>query len=233
MKESQVREHINKGWIRAIVTFEIVGKPAKHVEESLTGYIENIKKDERIIVLRDEREHSQKVDNGLYSAICEMESLFKNLETLTWLAINFSPASIEIIAPDDFDIPSRDITNWLNDLLANLHEVSGTMRAHKNSADHLTVAINQLIQNSTLLATRQGPKTAQEISDAIGVGHDQLAPFLQHLREKGRLVESDGLYSFVPPGAVALKQPTMAIQNNAPSQAQKKETKAAKKKKRR
>lgn len=229
MKESQVREHISKGWIRAIVTFEIVGKPAKHVEESLTGYIDNIKKDDRIIVLRDEREHSQKVDNGLYSAISEIEAIFKNLETLTWLAINFSPASIEIIAPDDFDIPSRDITNWLNDLLANLHEVSGTMRAHKNSADHLTVAINQLIQNAVLLATRQGPKNAQEIGDAIGVGHEQLAPFLQRLREKGRLTENNGLYSFVPPGAVALKQPSMTIQNNAPTQ--RKETRATKKKK--
>ncbi|HIH24623.1 TPA: hypothetical protein HA251_06335 [Candidatus Woesearchaeota archaeon] len=232
MKESQVREHISKGWIRAIVTFEIVGKPAKHVEDSLTGYIDNIKKDERIIVLRDERERSQKVDNGLYSAISEIEAIFKNLETLTWLAINFSPASIEIIAPDDFDIPSRDITNWLNDLLANLHEVSGTMRAHKNSADHLTVAVNQLIQNSVLLATRQGPKTAQEIGDAIGVGSEQLAPFLQHLREKGRIMENKGLYSFVPPGAVALKQQSMTIQNNTSPQTQKKDAKSAKKKKR-
>ena len=115
MKESHIREHLQKGWIRCIVTFEIVGKPAKHVETALAGFLDNIKKDHRIAIIQEEILPPEEMEDGMFSAIAEEEILVKNLETLTWLSINFSPASIEILEPTELEVQSRDITNWLND----------------------------------------------------------------------------------------------------------------------
>src|SRR5687767_13589124 len=99
MKDSQIREHIAKGWIRAIITFEVVGKPKEHVERSLGEYIDNVKKDERVIFLKEDREEAIEHEDGMFSTFSESEMLVKGLDTFTWLCINFSPASIEVLEP--------------------------------------------------------------------------------------------------------------------------------------
>ncbi len=220
MKESHIREHLQKGWIRCIVTFEIVGKPEKHVESSLKGFLENVKKDHRILIIQEEILPPAEIDDGMFSVIAEEEMLVKSLETLTWLAINFSPASIEILEPTELEIQSRDITNWLNDLLANLHEISTNIRGDRNAVEHLSIAMNQLIQNSILLSIRSGSRTPAEISKSIGVHIEQLGPFLSTMTERNIIVEQSGTYT-IPPNknAVLLTQPTMRIQQ--PKQSEK------------
>jgi hypothetical protein len=198
MKESQVKEQVRKGWIRAIITFEVVGTPKAHVESSLKEYMANIHKDDRITFVREEFEPAVQHDDGMFSTFCEAELLAKNLETFTWLCINFSPASIEILEPDEIVTDARDLTNWLNDLLAMVHDVGTKHRAVKAGNDHLTLAMNQLIKNSILLAVKQGPKDAKEISRSIGVDHIQLEPFLNHMAQKKELAKEKDKY-LVPP----------------------------------
>jgi hypothetical protein len=199
MKESQIREHLTKGWIRAIITFEIVGKPAKHVDEAMTQYIENIKKDSRIIVLQEERDEVIEHEDGMFSTFTELEMLVKNLETFTWLCINFSPASVEVIEPDELSIEAREVTNWLNDLLSKVHEIGTNYRSYKAASDHLTLALNELIKNSVLLAVRDGAKSGDEIGKLIGIEPAQLAPFLKHLIEKDKLALQNKLYMLPDP----------------------------------
>ncbi len=215
MKESQIREHMQKGWIRCIITFEVVGKPAKHVDEALTAYIENIKKDHRIIVLAEERAPVEEADEKLFSAFSEEEVIVKNLETLTWLSINFSPASIEILEPDELVLPARDVTNWLNDLIANMHEIGASMRGHKNSADHLTIAMNQLIQNSIIMCVKYGGKNEAQISGELGIHHEQIVPFLEHMVQKKKISVQEGIYYYLPPGAIQLETPKMMMRQPA------------------
>ena len=197
MKESQIREHTSKGWIRTIITFEIVGKPAGHVEKALTEYLENIKKDDRIIMLREEHEPAIEHEDGMFSAFCESEMLVKDLETFTWLCINFSPASVEILEPDDLVIEARNLTNWINDLVSRLHEISTGYRTMSAAREHLTIALNELIQNSILLSLRSGEKTAEDISKDSGVYTEQLAPFLKHLTDKGKITVTGKRYTLV------------------------------------
>jgi hypothetical protein len=194
MKQSQIREHLAKGWIQAIVTFEVVGKPAEHVEEALTGYLENIKQDHRIIFLREEREPAAELEDGLFSTFCESEMLVKDLETFTWLCINFSPASIEVLEPESIDVEAREITNWINDLLSKVHEIGTNYRSHKTANEHLTVAINQLIKNAILLSLRQGTRTLKDLETDTGILDEQLEPFLKHMAEKRQIIDLEGAY---------------------------------------
>jgi hypothetical protein len=199
MKESQVREYLTKGWIRAIVTFEIVGKPKEHIDQALTGYLDNIKQDHRIVFLKEDREEAMAHDDGMFSSFCETEMLIQNLETFTWLCINFSPASIEIIEPDEIVVQSREVTNWLNDLLSKVHEIGTNYRSHKAANEHLSIAMNQLIQNIILLTLRTGTKTLKDLERETGILEEQLEPFLTHLTAKGELEDLKGAYALPDP----------------------------------
>jgi hypothetical protein len=194
MKESDIRERITKGWVRALITFEVVGKPAEHIESALARYIENIKKDERIVFLREDREAAAKVDETMFSTFCEAELLVKDLETFTWLCINFSPASVEILEPDSKHIEARDLTNWINDLLSMIHEIGTAHRTQTAATENLTVAMNQLIKNAIILSLRQGERTAAQISTDTGVHETQLEPFLSHLIGKAKIVKTNNTY---------------------------------------
>lgn len=197
MKESEIRAKVQKGWLRAIVTFEVVGKPAKHVEKALEQYLANLRKDERIAVIEEAAEEAIEHEDGMFSTYAECDMLVKDLETFTWLCINFSPASIEILEPDGLTTEAREITAWLNDLLSKIHEISTNFRSQKAANDHLTVAMNQLIQNAILLSLRSGAKTEKQIETDTGVLAQQLKPFIEHLAKKGKIVPNKGKYELV------------------------------------
>jgi hypothetical protein len=195
MKESEIRAKLKQGWIRAIVTFEIAGKPQKHIEDALQKYIENIRKDTRIVVLQEGREEAIKHEDGIFSAFSECEMLVQDMETFTWLCVNFSPASIEVLEPDEIAVEARNITNWLNDLLAKIHDVAQDYRNQKGAKDHLVIAMNQLIMNAILLGLRSGKRTQAQLAKDVGIGGEQLAPFLSKLIEKGTIAQVDKAYA--------------------------------------
>lgn len=195
LSEKEVKERLAEGWLRALITFELVGKPREHIEQTLRAYLMNIKQDSRIGPISEEYADAIATEDGLFSTFCEFEAVVKDLEVLTWLAINFMPASIEILEPERVNLEVRHITNWLNDLLAKLHEVSNVVREERAVNKHLTEGMNALIKNAILLALKNGARTEKELEGDTGVLAQQLEPFLKHLVKKEQIIERDGTYA--------------------------------------
>jgi len=195
LKPGEIRERLQQGWLKVFITFELAGTPRQHVEETLRNYIASIKESDGIASLSEEYAEAMEHDDGMFSAFVEMEALVKNPEQLTWIALNFMPASIELLEPEELHLGSVVVTNWYNDLLSKLHEVSNVLREERNVNAHLTEALNALIKNAILLAVRDGPKAKKEIAVSIGIQEEQLDPFFIHLVEKKRLAEKGGKYS--------------------------------------
>lgn len=194
MKDAEIREKLSEGWLHAIVMFEVAGKPKEHVEKSLSEFMDNIRKDERVIILSEDREPAEEHEDGMFSAFSECEMIVNQLETFTWLCVNFSPASVEILDPEEFRLEARDVTNWLNDLLAKLHSIAMDYRTQKSTSKHLTVAMNQLIRNAIVLSLKTGEKTEEEISEDTGISGVQLEPFLSKLIEQSQIVQAGKTY---------------------------------------
>jgi len=194
LSEKECKELQAQGWIRVLITFEIVGKPREHVEQTLKAYLINIKQDERIKSINEEYAEPLEQDEGLFSAFCEFEAMVQDLEVLTWLSINFMPASIEVLEPEKLTIEARELNNWYNDLISKLHEVSTSLREQTAVAQHLTEGMNALIKNAILAALRSGPKRDEELERILGIPKAQLAPFAQHLVKKGEIITEDGAY---------------------------------------
>ncbi len=195
LTEGEIRERQKEGWIRALITFELVGKPKEHIERTLRAYLENIKNDGRIVTITEEYADALEHEDGLFSAFCETEAIVEDLETFTWLAVNFMPASIEVIEPEQVPVLARVVTNWYNDLLSKLHETSNILREERAVNQHLTESLNALIKNSVLSALRDGPKGTPELEKLTGIRKEQLAPFIANLLEKKRMVQRGKTYA--------------------------------------
>lgn len=186
MDEKELQKKIRSGAVLCQVAFEIIGNPKEYVENAIQSYVNNIRNDSQIKILNEEFGEAEPIDGGLFSTYADLEMLFDNLEKVHWLCVNFMPASIEVIAPEELRFSDKDLTNWFNDLLAKLHEISASVR-QTTTKDHLAVkTMNALIQNAIILATEHYHKQ-DDISKKTGIPEEQLKPFFEALVSQGKL----------------------------------------------
>ncbi|MGM5480921.1 MAG: hypothetical protein ACQESE_00775 [Nanobdellota archaeon] len=196
MKSKEIKNHIEEGYLRAAVIFEVVGKPKEHVEKSLKAYLENLKTDEHIKIIDEDFEPTDEMEDGLFSTIAEVDLLAKGLEKLTWLSINYSPASIEIKEPSTFSFEQKDVDNWLNDLLAKLHEIGMVNKTIRNQNQGLIKNFNSMTRNAILLALKE-PLELPEISKRIGMDEKHTQEFVKALLKENRVREEKNRYYLV------------------------------------
>ncbi|MFH1506617.1 MAG: hypothetical protein ABIE94_06570 [archaeon] len=194
MDKREIKISIADGYILARVTFELLGSPKAHVEKAIKSYLDNLKKDHRIKFVKEELGEIEQTKGKLWSTFAEVEMLIKNLETLTWLCINFMPASIEILEPAELVFKGRELQNWLNDLLAKLHETNTNFLKLKSQHEGMVRGMNTLILNSIMIGLDK-PKTEEDIGKTIGISHTQLKPFIEALIKEKKLIKTDNLYS--------------------------------------
>jgi len=186
--KKDIKEKVDEGYIHVNILFEIVGQPKDHVSKAMKLFLENIDKEEHIIKVSEDFEEVIELGDGMFSMAAEMEYLILGIEKLTWFAFNFMPASIEIIAPEELTFAEKDLSNWMNDLLAKLHEVNMNHTNLKGSHKDLVKNLNATIRNSILLAIEQGPLTLKETSKKIGIGPENTQKFLDAMIKEEKLV---------------------------------------------
>lgn len=193
MKNKEIKAKIDEGYLRAIVIFELVGKPKSHIEETLKAYVEKVASQDEIDVLKEEFENASELEEGVFSAVAEIEILLPTLEKLTWLCLNFTPASVEIMAPEKKTLEQQEITHWLNDLLARLHEI-GMIQKNLHGQHHVLVKnFNAMTRNAILLALANN-KEIEAVSKKIGMSPEHTKKFLDALIKEGKVKEEKGTY---------------------------------------
>jgi hypothetical protein len=186
MEEKEIKKILDNGGVLAQVSFEVIGTPKEHVEKSMKSYIENVKKDEQIHFITEDTADPEELDNKMWATYSDNEMLFENIQKLTWLCFNFMPSNIDIIAPENLKFKEKEFTNWLNDLISKLHEVSTEYRQTSSNEQALKRSLNTLIHNSILLACDK-PRIAEDISKRIGIAEEQLMPFFDSLIKNNKL----------------------------------------------
>ncbi len=195
LTKKEIKEKVNEGWIHAAVLFEIAGSPKAHIEKARDQFLENIDTDEQLITLSKDFEETIEVEGGIFSTAAECDYLILGMEKLTWLALNFMPASIEIKAPRELTFKEKDLTAWLNDLLAKLHEINAVHTNLKSHHDALVKNLNASIRNSVLLTLGDETLDAKAISKKVGLGEKQLNAFLEAMIKEDKLVKSGQKYT--------------------------------------
>lgn len=193
MKKKEIQEKIEEGYLRVIVIFELVGKPKQHIEQTIKAYVENVKSQEDIMCIREEFEEANEMEDGVFSTLAEIELLIPSLEKLTWLCINFTPASIELMEPQTITWEQQQITHWMNDLLSRLHEIGMVQKNLHGQHQILVKNFNAMTRNAILLSL-QTTNDLEGVAKKIGMDQKHTKKFLEALEQEKKVREEKGKY---------------------------------------
>lgn len=188
MNAREIKQKVDEeGYIQAIVMFEVVGSPKDYVSRALQNHLTKLKDNKSIIVLKEDAEEPEEQEDNLWSTFSEVEMLVKGLENFTWLCLTFMPASVEIMAPDNLIFKGRDLTNWLNDMLAKNHEIALLSQQVGQQNKIMLKSINALIRNSILVCIDAGIVKISEIAKKVGVSEKDLKPVFEAMIKEEKI----------------------------------------------
>lgn len=193
MKDKEIKKFITDGYLRTNIIFEIAGKPKKHIEDTLKTYIENIKQDDKIKFITEEYEEAEELEEGIFTTVAEVEMLFPNIEKLNWLCVNFSPASVEILEPDNVTVSQKEIGDWLNDLLSRLHEIGMVQKNLKGQYDIMVKNFNAMTRNAIILSLKE-TNEIESIAKKIGMPKEHTEKFLDALIKEEKVRKEKNKY---------------------------------------
>ncbi len=178
---------------RAVI--EVLGKPKEHVENALQGYVRQLKENKRYTLLKEEyAELKKQQDQELWATFVEVEVRAAAIEDLTAFCFDYMPSLIEIIEPPQLTMQDSDLSVFLNDLQAKLHQVDMIAKSLRLENNSLKEVVNKLLQNYVILLLGKKPLSSQQLSALTGVAKDKLEDFLDKLIDEGKIDLKEGEY---------------------------------------
>lgn len=175
---------------RAVV--EILGKPKEHIEKTLQGYLEKINNDEKFtLVSKDIMEAKEQEKTDLWVTFAEVEIECKKVEDITAFCFDYMPSIIEVLDPTELRFKNEEVSHFLNDLQAKLHQIDMIAKQLKMENDHLKRNTAVLLRNYLMVLLGKSKLSLEQMSTLTGVDKDKLGDYLDRLIDDGK-VDLDG-----------------------------------------
>lgn len=113
--------------IKAKIIIELLGKPKEHIEETMNKVLDELKERKGVEILNKETLEAKKLEK-FFSIFSDLDIKCVDISTLLGVCFDFMPSSVEILEPDKLSFESKYMDNFLNDLLAKLHQQSMVVR---------------------------------------------------------------------------------------------------------
>lgn len=179
---------------RAII--EVLGRPKDYVEVSLKEYLQKLKEDSSYQTTMVEiAPPEQQKDQELWSTFAELEVGTESIGNLINFCFDYMPSLIEILAPEELGVSEVDLSNFLNDLQARLHNLDMLTKQTKMENDYLVRNMSIMLKNTLLVLLARGPYNSEQLSKMTGVDKDKLEDFLDSLIDEKRVDLKEDLYS--------------------------------------
>ncbi len=182
--------------IRCKIIIEILGKPKGHIEKTIRTYVDKIKDDSNLIVLKSEFADAQEKGN-LWATFVELELIIKGIPKLIAFCFDYMPSSIEILKPEEFSMKKSTVEDMLNDLQARLHQVDMVVQQQKNENEFLKQNLNKSVSNAILISLAFGSQDKEKLSKVTGIPDKELKIFLDKLIKENKIRKENELYSLV------------------------------------
>jgi len=185
-----------KTHIRCKVIIEVLGKPKEHVEQALKMYVEKIKQDSDLIILREEFADAIQKE-GLWTIFAELEMVVKGIRKLISFCFDYMPSSVQILKPESYSLNRSTIEDFINDLQARLHDVDMVAKKLKNENEFLRKNMNTAVKNVILISLLPGSLDSTKLSKISGIKEEEIQIFLDKLVEEEKIKAENGSYSLV------------------------------------
>ena len=176
---------------------EVLGKPQEHVEKSIKGYLEKLKSDKKFEIISEELAEAKKQEEGdFFVVFAELEVKTSHIDNLVGFCFEYMPSIIEIIKPKELLIKDSNLSDFLNNLQANLHHLGMVAKQLKAENDLYKRSIASLLRNYISVLLGGGKQlNSEQLSRYTGMTKDKLEDFLDQLIDKGEIDLKEGLYS--------------------------------------
>lgn len=181
--------------IRCRTIIEVLGKPKEYVEDSIRQYVEHIKEDSELVILNED--YSEIKEQGkLWSKFVELDLVIKGTKKLIGFCFEYMPSSIEVTKPEQLVMSNIELSNFLNDLQARLHNVDMIVKQLKAESDFLKQNMNAIIHNAILICLKVSKLSLEQLSQVTGVDKKELEIFVEKLLKENKIKKEDGFYTF-------------------------------------
>ena len=179
--------------IRCRTIIEVLGKPKEHVENSIKEYVEHIKEDSELVVLKEE--YSEIKEQGkLWSKFVELDLVVKGTVKLIGFCFEYMPSSIEVLKPEHLILTNPELSSFLNDLQARLHNVDMIVKSQNAENEILKRNINAMMHNLILICLKKNNLTLEQLSQVTGIDKKVLEEFVKKLLKENKIKIENDLY---------------------------------------
>lgn len=104
--------------------FEIMGRPAEHVKQSLTNLVMKIASDKGVRLVSKEIHEPVKIESSkdLFSSFAEVSLELDSIANYLQIIFNYMPAHIELVRPEEIAFTNRDLNEMANALVQKMHQ---------------------------------------------------------------------------------------------------------------
>lgn len=178
-----LEEKLDNGFYLTRVILEMVGKPKAHVESTMQDYVSKISKDSRYHITEYSIEKAEETESNkeMFSTFAEIEFLAENSIELMNFVVDYMPSSVEVIEPSSINVQANYFSNLMTELVGRLHMIDDAFKKANAKSQLMSKSLGIMIQNSILILLNLGPRTAEKISETVGVDQEQAKVFLDKL----------------------------------------------------
>jgi len=180
--------------IRCRTIIEVLGKPKEYVENAIKEYIAHIRQDSELVILSED--YSEIKEQGpLWSKFVELDLIVKGTKKLIGFCFEYMPSSIEVVKPEHLVMTNPELSNFLNDLQARLHNVDMIVKQLKAENDFLKHNMNAILHNAILICLKVNRLSLEHLSQITGVDKKELEIFIEKLLKENKIKKENELYS--------------------------------------
>lgn len=192
MAESE--KHGEHAHIRCKTIIEVLGKPKEYVESALKQYIEHIKEDSGLVILNEDYSEVKEQGN-LWSKFVELDLVIKGTAKLIGFCFEYMPSSIEIDKPEQLILSNSELSGFINDLQARLHNVDMVVKQLNAENNFLKQNMNAVIHNTILMCLKINNFSLEQLSQITGIDRKELGIFIEKLLKENKIKKEDDIYT--------------------------------------
>ena len=116
--------------VKATIILQAIGKPAEHLKKAVQEIVDKMKEEKGTTVESSEVKDpiEMKEQEGLFSTFAEISVLVEEPAYLMMLVFKYSPAHVEITAPEKLNISNNDFGELLSEVARKIHQYDEVAR---------------------------------------------------------------------------------------------------------
>lgn len=137
-KPENNREKVETHGIRVMLILEVIGKPPKHLVETLENITKAIDEEKGVVVNSKKINEPVEMENqnkGFYTSFAEVEVEVEEIANLAILLFKYMPAHVDVIEPELIALTNNGWSDIINEITRRLHgydEVARILSVEKN-----------------------------------------------------------------------------------------------------